>query len=81
MIHKKVLVFSLILGFLLTFIAWQTSEHLLTDLFGNFSYKLFKISYMETITQDQDGLTMRYLPGIGKVYDAEIIARQSSPGL
>lgn len=80
MIRKKELLLSIALGFIFTLVAWQIAEHYITDFFGEISYKLLRSSYMELATTDQTGLTMRYIPGRGKLYDAETIARQASRG-
>lgn len=80
MIRHKELILSIALGFIFTLLAWQIAEHYITDFFGELSYKILRSSYMEIATHDQDGLTMRYLPGIGKLYDAETIARQAARG-
>ncbi len=80
MIRRKELLLSIALGFIFTLVAWQIAEHYITDFFGPLIYKVFRISYVELPTVDKDGLTMRYIPGQGKVYDAELIARQASRG-
>ena len=80
MIRTKEIFFSLVLGFIFTLLAWQIAEHYIGDLFAKIAYKTLHISYSEQLGADRDGLAMRYLPGLGKVYDTELIARQASRG-
>lgn len=78
--RRKDVYLSLVLGLIVTLLAWQLAEHYITDFVGNLSYKLLRRSFIELPVPDPEGLTMRYLPGLGKVYDAELIARQASRG-
>lgn len=80
MTHRNVLSSSILLSLLFITAIWQISERQLSDLLGNLCYKLFKSSFTEQPTWDDKGIAMRYIPGIGKVYDVELIARQASRG-
>lgn len=80
MTHRKVIPASLLLSLLFITAVWQISERQLSDIIGNLCYKLFKSSFTEQATWDDQGIAMRYIPGLGKVYDVELIARQASRG-
>lgn len=77
--HKSVSIWlSILISFIFVSFIWQLAEPQIVTFTGNLSYKLFKTSFIEVNTYDPQGIPMRYIPRVGKVYDPEYIAFEAS---
>jgi len=76
--NTKYIAFSLLISFCFVTVIMQMAELKLADYWGRVCYKLSGYSFMEIDTKDKEGIPMRYYPGLGKVYDPQLIASEAS---